>query len=41
MIFLIIVAAMMQVYVVPNFPAHHMLLYGQGSLSAELSIAVN
>ena len=30
-----IVAAVMQV--VPNFPAHRMLLYGQGSLSAELS----
>ena len=28
-------AAMMQV--VPNFPAHYTLLYGQGSLSAELS----
>ena len=30
-----IVAAMMQV--VPNFPAHRTLLYGQGNSSAELS----
>ena len=30
-----IVAAMMQV--VPNFPAHRTLLYGQVSLSADLS----
>ena len=30
-----IVAAMMQV--VPNFPAHRTLLYGQGSLSADQS----
>ena len=30
-----IAAAMMQV--VPNIPAHRMLLYGQGSLPADLS----
>ena len=30
-----ILAAMIQV--VPNFPSHHMLPYGQGSLSADLS----
>ena len=30
-----VVAAMMKV--VPNFPAHHTLLYDQGSSSAELS----